>query len=180
MWLEVTVTDSAGNVVFKSGDRDPNGDLKDDHSSYVHAGKLPLDPYLFSLQSIFVVQSGRGAELNQIVPIPYPSISLPRVLPAPASLIFTGKPPTERNHKKGIDPKGYRWANYEIDGEALTGKGPYRAKIRLRSQMVPVNLVAAIQSVGFDYNMSPREVADALVEGGDLLWERDLTINIGN
>ena len=179
VWLEVTVTDGAANIVFKSGDRDPNGDLRDGHSSYVHAGQLPLDRYLFSLQSTFVVQSGRGAELEQIVPIPYPSISLPRVLPAPASLIFTGEPSTERNHKKGIEPAGHRWAKYRIDGDALTGKAPYRVKIRLRSQMVPVNLVVAIQDVGFDYGMSAREVADALVEGGDILWEKELVIRIG-
>lgn len=178
VWLEVTVTDRDGKTVFLSGDRDPNGDLKDGHSSYVHAGALPLDPYLFSLQSLFVVQSGRGSELEQVIPIPYPSISLPRVLPSPVSLVFTGEPPTERNHKKGIEPKGHRWAGYRIDGDALTGNGPYRAAIRLRSQMVPVNLVAAIQDVGFDYGMSARRVADALVKGGDILWEKSLTINL--
>ena len=49
--------------------------------------------------------------------------------------------------------------------DALTGNGPYEATIRLRSQMVPVNLVIAIQDVGFDFGMSAREVADALIEG---------------
>ena len=180
VWLEVTVTDKDGTVVFKSGDRDPNGDLRDGHSSYVHAGKLPLDEYLFSLQSTFVVQSGRGAELEQIIPIPYPSISLPRVLPSPASLVFTGEPPTERNHKKGIEPKGHRWAEYEIEGAALSGKGPYGASVRLRSQMVPVNLVIGIQDVGFDYGMSAKQVAEALVEGGDILWERNIVIDVNN
>ena len=100
------------------------------------------------------------------------------VLPAPLSLIFTGEPPTERNHKKGIEPLGHRWAEYPIDGDALTGKGPYKARIELRSQMVPVNLINAIQSVGFDYFMSPREVADALVKRGDCLWANEFTINL--
>ncbi|MDH3581163.1 MAG: multiheme c-type cytochrome, partial [Hyphomicrobiales bacterium] len=56
VWLDVTVTDREGTVVFRSGDRDPNGDIRDGHSSYVHAGKVKLDRYLFSLQSIFVTQ----------------------------------------------------------------------------------------------------------------------------
>ena len=73
IWLQVTVTDADGKVVFKSGDRDPNGDVRDSHSSYVHAGEVDIDPYLFSLQSIFVVQNGRGGELSQVIPIPYPS-----------------------------------------------------------------------------------------------------------
>ena len=178
VWLKVTVTDRDGKIVFRSGDADLNGDLRDDHSAFVHAHKVPIDEHLFSLQSAFLVQSGRGAELPQVVPIPYPFTSLPRVLPAPLSLIFTGEPPTERNHKKGIEPLGHRWAEYPIDGDALTGKGPYKARIELRSQMVPVNLINAIQSVGFDYFMSPREVADALVKRGDCLWVNDFTINL--
>jgi hypothetical protein len=145
----------------------------------VHAHELPFDDDLFTLQSKFQVQSGRGAELPQVVPIPYPFISLPRVLPAPVSLIFTGEPPTERNHKKGIEPLGHRWAKYNIDGDALSGKGPYKAEIVLRSQMVPVNLLIVIQSVGFDYNMTPREVADAVVQGGDMLWRKEITIKVG-
>ena len=44
--------------------------------------------------------------------------------------------------------------------------------------MVPVNLIGDIMDVGFDYNMSPREVADAIVAGHQVLWEKTRTINI--
>ena len=91
VWLDVTVRDRAGKVVFRSGDRDPNGDVKDGHSAYVHAGKVDYDKYLFSLQSIFVTQNGRGGEIEHVIPIPYPTISLPRVLPSTTSLVFTGR-----------------------------------------------------------------------------------------
>ena len=43
--------------------------------------------------------------------------------------------------------------------------------------MVPVNLIAEIQDVGFDYFMSPREVADRVVEGAQILWERDIPLS---
>lgn len=178
VWLDVTVTDRDGTVIFRSGDRDPNGDLKDGHSSYVHAGEIGLDPYLFSLQSYFVTQNGRGGELEHVIPIPYPVISLPRVLPSPLSLVFTGEPPTERNHKRGIEPLGYRWAHYDIDGDALTGKGPYHADIKMWSQPAPINLLIAIQDVGFDYGLTPRQAGAALIGGADLLWEYDLTFNV--
>ena len=180
VWLEVTVTDSEGTVVFRSGDRDPNGDLKDGHSSYVHAGKIDLDPYLFSLQSYFLTQNGRGGELEHVIPIPYPFISLPRVLPAPLSLIFTGEPATERNHKRGIEPNGHRWAKYRVRADALTGNGPYRASIKMWSQPAPINLVLAMQSVGFDYGLTPAEAGAALVNGADLLWDREIEFNIGS
>ncbi len=134
VWLDVSVTDRDGTVIYRSGDRDPNGDLRDGHSSWVHAGKEELDKDLFSLQSIFVTQNGRGGEIEHVIPIPYPVTALPRVLPAAVSLIFTGEPPTERNHKKGIEPLGDRWAEYSIDGKALTGKGPYKADIKLLEQ----------------------------------------------
>ncbi len=178
VWLDVTVVDRDGTVIFRSGDRDPNGDLRDGHSSYVHAGKAELDPYLFSLQSIFLTQNGRGGEIEHVIPIPYPVTSLPRVLPSTASLVFTGEPRTERNHKKGIEPLGERWADYKVAGSALTGKGPYRAIVKLMEQPAPVNLLIAMQSVGFDYGMTPRQVGDAMAAGTQLLWERELTFDI--
>ena len=42
--------------------------------------------------------------------------------------------------------------------------------------MVPVNLIHEIQGVGFDYGLSPREVADRVVEGHQVLWSKDLEI----
>ncbi len=178
VWLDVTVVDQEGTVVFRSGDRDPNGDLRDGHSSYVHAGKAELDQYLFSLQSIFVTQNGRGGEIEHVIPIPFPVFALPRVLPSTTSLVFTGEPATERNHKKGIEPLGERWPEYKVAGSALTGKGPYRAIVKLMQQPVPVNLLLAIQSVGFDYGMTPQDVGDALVSGAQLLWEQEVSFDI--
>lgn len=178
VWLEVTVTDAAGQVVFRSGDRDPNGDVRDLHSLYVHNGELPLDEYLFNLQSRFVVSQGRGGEREAVIPIPFTITALPIVRPTTLSLILTGEPTTERNHRKGIEPLGNRWADYHVDGDALTGKAPYKANIKLNAQMIPVNLIAAVERVGFDYNMSARELADATVAGADTLWEKELVIGM--
>ncbi len=176
VWLQVTVKDRDGNVVFKSGDRDPNGDVRDGHSSYVHAGKVKLDPYLFSLQSIFVTQNGRGGEIEHVIPIPFPTFALPRVLPSTTSLVFSGEPATERNHKKGIEPNGERWASYEVTGSQLTGQGPYTATVKLIAQAVPINLITSIQSVGFDFHMTPREVGEELIAGAQVLWERKVEL----
>ena len=178
VWLDVTVTDRTGAVVFRSGDRDPNGDLKDNHSEYVHAGKAKLDRYLFNLQSLFVTQSGRGAEIEHVIPVPFPVSVLPRVLPSSVSLIFTGEPATERVHKKGIEPLGERWALYVVRGRDLTGEGPYKARIKLRAQLAPANLILAIQQVGFDYNMTPLEVGSAVIAGSQTLWTKNIVFDV--
>ena len=39
---------------------------------------------------------------------------------------------------------------------------------------MPVNLVIAMQSVGFDYNMTPKQVGDAVVAGAQVLWTRKI------
>jgi hypothetical protein len=44
---------------------------------------------------------------------------------------------------------------------------------------VPVNLVHEIKGVGFDYNMSPKEVAEGVLAGHLTLWEREVTLTKG-
>lgn len=70
VFLQVTVTDAAGEVVFQSGDLDPNGDVRDLHSLYVHNGELPQDKQLFSLQSNFITRNVRGGEREIVSLLP--------------------------------------------------------------------------------------------------------------
>ncbi len=77
----------------------------------------------------------------------------------------------------GIAPLGSRWASYKVDEDALTGNVPYRAIVRLVAGMVPVNLVRAVQEVGFDYGMSAREVAHAIRSRHTRLWEYQAIID---
>ena len=102
----------------------------------------------------------------------------PRVLPSATSLVFTGEPATERNHKRGIEPHGERWGIYRVPSSAMTGKGPYKATIKLNSQMAPVNLLIAMQDVGFDYGLTPRQAGDALIASAQTLWKKELTFNL--
>ena len=178
VWIRITVTDAAGKVIFQSGDTDANGDVRDNESAFVHAGELPLDTQLFNLQSRFLVQSVRGGERERTVTIPYSTTSLPFLRPTRLSLILTGESTVERNHRKGIEPLGHRIAKYQIDGDMLTGKGPYTAKVELLAQMFPINLISAIQVVGFDYGLSARAVADAVLAGRDVLYEETITIDV--
>lgn len=175
-FLQVTVTDADGMVIYKSGDRDPNGDVRDSHSLYVHDGKLPLDPDLFTLQTKFIVRLNRGGEREQILPVNTSVSVLPFVRPETRATTIYGRPAGARKHKENIEPNGYRTATYSVDASALTGKAPYKIDFKFIAQMVPVNLLTAIQGVGFDYGMSPKEIGDAVVAGAHLVWEKTLVV----
>ena len=178
VFLQVTVTDASGEVVFRSGDLDPNGDVRDLHSVYVHNGDAQLDTQLFSLQSRFLTQTIRGGEREQVLSINYSTDPLPFVRPDTRPTILTGRPLAARVHKLGIEPGGRRIAHYEVRASSLTGAAPYSANVKLVAGMVPVNLIAAISGVGFDYGMSARAVADAVVAGHRVLWERDVVLEV--
>ncbi|MCY4122010.1 MAG: multiheme c-type cytochrome, partial [Acidobacteria bacterium] len=166
VWLHVTVTDAAGTVVFESGDLDPNGDVRDSHSVYVHDGALPADQQLFSLQSRFLVRMVRGGEREQVLAVPYSPSPLVFARPATRATVLTGRPVNARKHRRTIPPGGSAWASYSVGADALAGTaGPYHATIRIKAGMVPVNLVHEIADVGFDYGMTERQVAEAVVAG---------------
>jgi hypothetical protein len=177
VFLQVDVMDADGNVVFRSGDRDPNGDVRDSHSLYVHNGELPMDDQLFSLQSRFLVRMVRGGEREQVLAVNYSPDPLPFLRPSTRSTVLLGRPVGARKHRMTIPPLTSLWPSYEVGDDDLEGsRGPYTARIRLIAQMIPVNLVNEIKGVGFDYWMSPRDVADAVVEGAQVLWEREVEL----
>lgn len=192
VFLQVTVTNSNGDTLFESGDRDPNGDVRDLHSSYVHAGKLPIDKYLFNLQSKFLTRANRGGEQEQILAVNHSPDPLPYIRPDTRAGILVGRPAGARKHAKVIPPKLHRWASYEVTGKELSGTTPHKIEVKLIAQMVPVNLVKLIGGVGYDYNLSTLEVAKRVVwghrvspskkdrdrRGGALtIWSRSVTLN---
>ena len=179
VFLRTTVTDADGEVVFVSGDLDPNGDVRDSHSLYVHNGELPLDKQLFSLQSRFITRMVRGGEREQVLAVNYSPDPLPFLRPSTSSTILTGRPLGARKHKQNIEPLGKRWARYRVPASALNGDGAYEIQVELVTGMVPVNLIDAIKGVGFDYGMSAREVAERVVEGHQILWTRQAVAQVG-
>ena len=178
VFLEVTVTNSDGEVVYVSGDRDPNGDVRDSHSIFVHNGDLPVDRDLFSLQSKFLVRLFRGGEREQVLAVNKSVSPQPFIRPETRPTVLYGRPRGARKHKMTIEPMGSRTASYAISGERLGGAGPYAVRVRLVAQSIPVNLLFAIQVVGFDYGMSPKGIADRVLEGSEVLWERSVTVDV--
>ena len=178
VWLRVMLTNAAGQVVYKSGDLDPNGDLRDLHSLYVHNGEIPLDKDLFTLQSRFLTRNIRGGEKEEVIPVNFSPDPLPYVRPDTRPTGLYGAPAGARKHKKVLLPGQGRWANYDIDGDLLSGAGPYTARVELVAGMIPINLLNVIQVVGFDYGMSAKEIGDAIVEGHQVLWTEQYVFNV--
>lgn len=178
IFLQVTVKDSKGNTVFVSGDRDPNGDVRDTHSLYVHNGELELDKNLFSLQSKFLIRMLRGGEREQVLAVNTSADVLPFVRPERRATTIYGRPRGARKHKQNIEPGGSRTAKYKVPSDRLKKGERYTVSVKLISQMVPVNLVAAIQGAGFDYGMSPARIAREVVRGSSVLWSRKTTVTL--
>jgi hypothetical protein len=176
LFLQVTVTDNEGRVVYRSGDRDPNGDVRDLHSLYVHNGELPLDKDLFNLQSKFLVRMLRGGEREQVLAVNTSGGVQPFVRPEARATTTYGRPRGARKHKQTIESSGRRRASYSLDRAVFKGKTAFNIDIKLVSQMVPVNLISAIQGAGFDYGMSPKQIGDAVVAGATVIRERKLSI----
>ncbi|MFZ9015269.1 MAG: multiheme c-type cytochrome [Alphaproteobacteria bacterium] len=178
VFLQVTVTDSKGNPVFLSGDRDPNGDVRDSHSLYVRNGEVEKDDQLFNLQSKFIVRLGRGGEREQVLAVNTSVSALPFVRPEARATILYGRPLGARKHKKTIEPLGRRRANYSIDTDKLKAGETYNINVKLIAQMIPVHLIPAIQESGFDYNMTPKQLAEGVVEQAMTLWEKDQKVTL--
>ncbi len=64
-WLEVTVTDAGGRVLFASGDVDESGWLRDEFNPRVRDGQLDYDAYLLSLRARLVTVGPNRAKWLQ-------------------------------------------------------------------------------------------------------------------
>jgi len=164
VFIEITVLDEKEQVLFKSGMRDPNGDLLDLHSQYVEAGQLPLDKQLFNLQSKFLTRLARGGEREQVLAINTSLSAQPFIRPETRPSVIYGRPLGARKHRQVIPAKGARVANYTFKNNSNL-KWPLLVNAKLIWQMVPVNLVHAISVAGFDYELSEKQVAERVVAG---------------
>ena len=176
--LQIEVKDAQGDLVFISGDRDPNGDVRDGFSLYVRNGEIPLDEQLFNLQSTVLSRNIRGGDQEQVLTTNNSVTAIPFIRPASRPNNIYGHPKGVRKHRRGIEPLGHRTATYRIAGGLLTGRGPYSVKVQFISQSVPVNLIHQTMHVGFDYGLSPRELAKKLVEGAIVIAEKSAVVKI--
>ena len=122
----------------------------------------------------------KGGEREEVLPVNYSPNPLPFLRPETRATVLMGRPSSVRKHRMTIAPLDAVWAKYKIAKNDLKESiGPYSATIQLIAGMVPVNLIREIQDVGFDYNLSAQEVAQRVVDGHSILWERTIPLAPG-
>jgi hypothetical protein len=178
IFFQITVSDSQGNVVFKSGDRDPNGDLRERYSRYVRNGEIPFDKQLFNLESHFMARTFFGGERTQLRFLPFSATVRPFVRPPTSSTAIRMMPNTARTLKNSIEPGGYRWAEYHVDPDLLKPGETYTVHMKLLAQQMPGFFIHVNSAVGFDYNFSLRELVKRVVDLSINLWETTETVRI--
>ena len=178
VFFQITVTDSKGKAIFKSGDRDPNGDLRERYSRYVNSGELKYDKQLFNLMSHFMARTFWGGERTQLRPIPFSATTRPFIRPPTAPTAVLMRPNSSRTKKNSIEPEGHRWAKYAVDPALLTPGETYTVNMKLIAQPLPAYFLFVSSAPGFDFNLSLREIAKRIVDISINLWETTKTVTI--
>jgi hypothetical protein len=178
VFFQITVKDSQGNVVFKSGDRDPNGDLRERYSRYVRNGEIEFDKQLFNLESHFMGRTFWGGERTQLRFIPFSTTVRPFIRPPTSPTAIRMGPNSARTLKNSIEPGGFRWAEYYVDPDLLEPGETYTVHMKLLAQQMPAFFIHVNSAVGFDYNFSLRELAKRVVDLSINLWETTETVQI--
>lgn len=141
LWLEVIVTDASGAELFKSGDLDRFGDLRDGDSGPVDDGTAPYDWALFNLEAQFIVHNFRGVESENVTTTNRQLSPVPFEDPASLAAPLMGAPtPVGRIFKRGIPPLQTKTARYRISVPQGVS-GPLKLSVRLRYRNLPPHLM---------------------------------------
>jgi len=141
-WVELTLYDPGGSIVYQSGDLDANGDLRDEHSHLVEAGKIPHDGRLLNFQSKFVALTNKGTERTVILAVNRNLFPLNVVRPAVGISASFGRPPVFRVSKASLPPLATMGGHYPI--RLPDCPGDYVLRTRLNYRHLPPHLLDAI------------------------------------
>jgi len=138
VWLNVSVVNESGELVWESGYVDDVGDIADLHSKQVLGGDLPHDDQLFNLQSKFLTTNVKGTDREMYLPVNIDVDQIPFIRPAGVPSTVLNHPPFIRMEQRSIPPLMTRDASYTIPGDALSEPGTYTMSVRLRSRAEPI------------------------------------------
>lgn len=138
LWLNVALIDPTGKRVWESGYVDSHGDMADEHSLDVRAGKVPYDKQLFNLQTKFLTTNVKGTDREMYLPINLDVDQLPFIRPAGQPTTVLTHPPGVRMEGRSLPPLSSRDAKYSVPGNLITRPGTYKLAVRLRSRAEPI------------------------------------------
>ncbi len=139
VWVELTVIDPHGRVVYATGDFDSNGDLRDDHSHQVLAGHARFDHDLLNFQNKFIALNNKGAERSVVLSVNRNLAPLNVVRPAETAAASFGRPPAFRIARGSLPPLRSVHRDYRVSLPKKTGD--YLITARLNFRHLPPTLL---------------------------------------
>ncbi|MEQ8786676.1 MAG: multiheme c-type cytochrome [Pirellulaceae bacterium] len=139
VWISIEVRDPRGKVVFASGDFDDNGDLRDDHSHAVLAGKVHYDKHLLNFQNKFIALTNKGTERSVVVSVNrhLQPLNIFRPVNTPAQSF--GRPGGFRIAKGSLPPLRTMGQRYPVRLGSCSG--PHTVHVRLNFRHLPPTLL---------------------------------------
>jgi hypothetical protein len=138
IWLNAVLIGPDGRCRWETGYLDSNGDLADLHSLDVLAGKVPIDPQLFNLQTKFLTSNVKGTDREMYLPINVDFDQLPFIRPAAQPVSVLNHPPFIRMEGHSLPPLGSRKAKFHVPARLIHEPGTYRLSVRMRSRAEPI------------------------------------------
>ncbi|MFI4875406.1 MAG: multiheme c-type cytochrome [Blastopirellula sp. JB062] len=138
VWVEITVRDPQGRVVYASGNLDKNADLRDDHSHQVLTGEIPYDRDLLNFQNKFVALSNKGTDRTVVLSVNRNVTPVNVLRPASGVSASFGRPGTFRIAKGSLPPLATRGQTYKFSPDC---PGPYHVDVRLNFRHLPPTLL---------------------------------------
>jgi nitrate/TMAO reductase-like tetraheme cytochrome c subunit len=161
LWLNVSLLDPDGAIVWESGYVDRYGDVADLQSKEVRDGTIDHDDQLVSMQAKFITTNVKGTDREMYLPINLDVDQRPFIRPGGTPTSLLNHPPFARMEKRSIPPLGSRLAKYKVPGERLKKAGTYRLAVRLRGRTEPIYFMEFVDATK-DMIRTENEWADDL------------------
>ncbi|HEX7150258.1 MAG TPA: multiheme c-type cytochrome [Thermoanaerobaculia bacterium] len=161
LWLNVSLLDPDGTIVWESGYVDKYGDVADLQSKEVRQGTIAHDDQLVSMQAKFITTNVKGTDREMYLPINIDVDQLPFIRPGGTPTSLLNHPPFARMEKRSIPPLGTRVATYKVPAEKLKKPGTYRLAVRLRGRTEPIYFMEFVEATA-DMIRAENEWADDL------------------
>jgi hypothetical protein len=146
LWLNVSLIDPDGQIVWESGYVDRYGDVADLQSKEVHEGTIAHDDQLVSMQAKFITTNVKGTDREMYLPINLDVDQRPFIRPGGTPTSLLNHPPFARMEKRSIPPLGHRMAKYKVPAGKLTKPGTYRLAARLRGRTEPIYFMEFVEA----------------------------------
>ena len=138
LWVNVALVDPDGNNIWESGYVDSNGDMADQHSLDVAAGRIGTDQQLLHFQTKFLTTNVKGTEREMYLPVNFDIDPLPHLRPPQIPTTVLNHPPLVRMENHSLAPLAEKVAKYQVPGDLIKKPGKYQLAFRMRSRAEPI------------------------------------------